>query len=560
MSTPQVLPPQRPSLGDASLDLAAPRVVLTLPVGASPLGLAVSPVGLNAYVANNGSGSVSVVDGGTLTVATALAPLPGPAEVAVAPDNAHLYVADIATNTVTIVQRDLYRVVGTVPVGNTPSGLKVDPSGLRLYVANQGSDTVSVVNTLSDSVMATIPVGDQPTGVAVAPTGLEVYVANKGDNTLSVIDPVAQSVVATVTGLSAPLGVATSPSNARLYVANSAANTVSVIDTSTRSPIATVPVGSTPWGLAASPDGQQVYVANNGSDNVSVIDTSTHAVTDTIAVGHQPTGVAITPNGLSVYVANKGSNTVSVIQTLNAMSPTLGPQAGGTIVTLTGTSLSGATAVRFGTAPAVIVANTSNQIVVVTPPGVGVAQVTVTTPGGTSNPKPFVYYPRGDVQSLAPSAGPTAGRNVITLRGDQLATASQVLFGSVPALPVVVSDSRLDVPVPPGVSAGCVPLTVSTAGGLTTGTLSYRYVEPPTAGVLKPTTGSVFGGNVITITGQNLATTAMVTIRGTVAQFSIGSNILLSVVVPSAPAPGPADVIVTTAAGTLTLPGAYLYT
>ncbi|MEU8781009.1 hypothetical protein [Streptomyces sp. NPDC048637] len=70
--------------------MAAPKVVLTLPVGTSPIGLAVSPVGLNAYVANNGSGSISVVDGGTLTVSTALAPLPGPAEVTVAPDNAHL--------------------------------------------------------------------------------------------------------------------------------------------------------------------------------------------------------------------------------------------------------------------------------------------------------------------------------------------------------------------------------------------------------------------------------------------------------------------------------------
>lgn len=559
-SSKVVLPLQRPSLGEASLDLATPRVVLTLPVGASPLGLAVSPVGLNAYVANNGSGSVSVVDGGTLTVATALAPLPGPAEVTVAPDNAHIYVADIATNAVTVVQRDLYAVVGTVPVENTPSGIKVDPSGLRLYVANQGSDTVSVINTLTDNVIATIPVGDQPTGVAVAPTGLEVYVANKGDNTLSVINTEPQSVVATITGLSAPLGVAPSPNNTRLYVANSAANTVSIIDTSTRSLIATVPVGSTPWGLASTPDGQQVYVANNGSDTVSVIDTGTNAVTDTITVGHQPTGVAITPNGLSVYVANRGSNTVSVIQTLNAMSPALGPQAGGTLVTLTGTSLSGASAVRFGTTPAVITANTANQIVVVTPPGVGVAQVTVTTPGGTSNPKPFVYYPRGDANSMAPSAGPTAGRNVITIRGDQLATASQVLFGSVPTLPIVVSDSQLDVPVPPGVAAGCVPLTVTTAGGLATGTLSYRYVAPPVPGVLKPTTGSVFGGNVITISGQNLATTTMVTIRGTVAQFSIGSNILLSVVVPPASAPGPANVTITTAAGTITLTGAYVYT
>ncbi|MFG2631037.1 IPT/TIG domain-containing protein [Streptomyces sp. NPDC048473] len=480
--------------------------------------------------------------------------------MAVAPDNAHLYVADIATNAVTVAQRDLYTVVGTVPVGNTPSGIKVDPSGLRLYVANQGSDTLSVVNTLTDSVIVTIPVGHQPTGVAVAPTGLEVYVSNKGDNTVSVISTVTQAVVATITDLSAPLGAAISPNNTRLYIANSTANTVSIIDTATRAIIATVPVGTTPWGLAVTPDGRQVHVANNGSNSVSVIDTSTNTVIETVPVGNQPTGVAITPNGLSVYVANRGSNTISVIQTLNAMSPTLGPQAGGTILTLTGTSLAGATAVRFDTTPAAIMAGTANQIVVVTPPGVGVAQVTVTTPNGTSNSKPFVYYPRGDAHSLAPAAGPTAGRNVITIKGDQLATASQVLFGPLPTIPIVVSDSQLEIPVPPGLAPGSVPLTVTTAGGITTGTLSYRYVDPPNPIALKPTTGTVFGGNVITITGQNLSTTTLVTIKGIIAQFSIGSNVILSAVVPTSPAPGPADVTITTTAGTVTLPGAYIYT
>ncbi|MDX3240115.1 IPT/TIG domain-containing protein, partial [Streptomyces sp. ME03-5709C] len=39
--------------------------------------------------------------------------------------------------------------------------------------------------------------------------------------------------------------------------------------------------------------------------------------------------------------------------TVSAINPSQGPTTGGTAVTLTGTGLSGATAVRFGSTPAV---------------------------------------------------------------------------------------------------------------------------------------------------------------------------------------------------------------
>ncbi|MEV7471811.1 IPT/TIG domain-containing protein [Streptomyces kronopolitis] len=445
-------------------------------------------------------------------------------------------------------------------MGSTPYGIAVDPSGLRVYVANQGSNTLSVIDTLSDAVLATIPVGAAPTGVAVAPTGLEAYVTNRDSNTLSVINTATNTVAANLSGLSAPFGVAVTRDGSHLYVANSSANTVSVIDTTTRTVTATIPVGSAPWGIAASPDGRQVYTANNISNNVSAIDTTTNTVTDTIAVGTAPAGIAVTPNSLSVYVANSGSNTVSIIQTLNAMAPTLGPQSGGTKVTITGTNLTGATSVKFGSIFATIIANTANQVIAVSPPGSGVAAVTVTTAGGTSNPKPFNYYPSGNAHSLSPVAGPTLGRNLITIQGAQLATASQVLFGTVPALPLIVSDQQITVAAPPAVTSGPVHVTVTTAGGLTTETLTYTYIDPPQLTGLSTTTGTSFGGNVIDLTGRNLATTTKVTFNGVIAQYSIGSDTVLAAVVPPSPTTGPADVTVTTAGGTTTLPGAYLYT
>ena len=73
------------------------------------------------------------------------------------------------------------------------------------------------------------------------------------------------------------------------------------------------------------------------------------------------------------------------VPTVSGLSPTAGPAVGGTLVTITGTGFTGATAVDFGTTPATdftVVSDTS--ITADSPAGTGTVDVTVTTPGGTS--------------------------------------------------------------------------------------------------------------------------------------------------------------------------------
>jgi len=83
------------------------------------------------------------------------------------------------------------------------------------------------------------------------------------------------------------------------------------------------------------------------------------------------------PNGVDKFTYTAGP-------TVYGISPSVGPPAGGTSVTITGLHLTGATAVHFGTAPATITANTATSITATAPPGVGVVDVTVTAGGKTS--------------------------------------------------------------------------------------------------------------------------------------------------------------------------------
>src|SRR5262249_43246883 len=77
--------------------------------------------------------------------------------------------------------------------------------------------------------------------------------------------------------------------------------------------------------------------------------------------------------------------TVLAAPTVTGLVPTVGPEAGGTLVTITGTSFTGATAVNFG-ATAATNLNVVNDTTMTadSPAGTGTVDVTVTNADGTS--------------------------------------------------------------------------------------------------------------------------------------------------------------------------------
>ncbi|WP_031077711.1 IPT/TIG domain-containing protein [Streptomyces sp. NRRL WC-3742] len=239
------------------------------------------------------------------------------------------------------------------------------------------------------------------------------------------------------------------------------------------------------------------------------------------------------------------------------ISPNQGSTGGGTIVTITGVNLAGATAVHFGSKLATITANTATSVTVIAPSGSGTAQVTVTTPGGTSNPLSFYYVGAPFKAALSDTSGPLAGGNTVTISGTGLSTATAVNFGANTATPTVVSDGLITVTVPAGTAAGSVGVSVTTAGGTNNG-FTYTYVNAPTVATVVPGVGPTSGGTPVTITGTSLSSTQSVTFGGTPAPFVVVSDTAVTAVTPPGTA-GAVDVTVTTAGGSATAAGAFTY-
>jgi hypothetical protein len=239
------------------------------------------------------------------------------------------------------------------------------------------------------------------------------------------------------------------------------------------------------------------------------------------------------------------------------ISPNQGSTAGGTTVSITGVNLSGASAVRFGSKSATITANTATSVTVTSPSGAGVVDVTVTTPGGTSNPLSFFYVGAPFKSGLSVVSGPLAGGNTVVISGTGLSTASSVSFGANTATPTVLSDSQISVVVPAGAAAGSVSVSVTTAGGTNNG-LSYTYVDTPTISTLTPASGPTSGGTTVTITGTGLTTTQSVSFGGVLAPFGVVNSTTVSAVTPPGTA-GAVDVVITTTGGSATVVGGFTY-
>jgi hypothetical protein len=239
---------------------------------------------------------------------------------------------------------------------------------------------------------------------------------------------------------------------------------------------------------------------------------------------------------------------------VSGLSPSTGPAAGGTPVTLTGTNLTGATAVSFGGTAAPFTVNSATQITATSPARApGAVHVTVTTPYGTSATgaaDQFTYVEVPSVSGVSPASGTVAGGASVTITGSGFTSATSVSFGGTVATFTVNSGTQITA-TSPAHAAGTVHVTVSTPNGTSaTGAQDqFTYVGPPAVTGLSPTSGTTSGGTSVMVSGTDLSGATAVSFGGTAAPFTVNSGTQITATSP-ARAAGAVHVTVSTPNGT----------
>ena len=254
------------------LKASPPKVIGTVTVGKQPSGMAVSPNGDLALVANRADGTISVlsIHGSEVLLADTVsvgAAADQVSAVAITPDGKHALAAKAAANKVALLAIDSGKVTyikRDLPTGIFPYNVAVTPDGKLALTADNGGgggsdgniDTVGVIDLAANPprVIDHVTVGDSPEGLAISPKGnLAVSIQAEGSN------------------------------QPRTVFYHHAGGSVAVlaIDGNKVTKTGSVTVGALPEGAAFSADGSYLYVGNFIDGNLSILKVDGSNVTDT---------------------------------------------------------------------------------------------------------------------------------------------------------------------------------------------------------------------------------------------------------------------------------------
>ena len=199
--------------------------------------------------------------------------------------------------------------------------------------------------------------------------------------------------------------------------------------------------------------GATVIFGSASATNVVVVSGTQITATTPAGSAGAVTATVSNPGGQSGALA--GAFTYVAPPTVTSVSPSSGPVAGGTRVTVIGTNFaSGATVTFGGTAATNVVVTNSTTITATTPVhAVGAVTVTVINGNGLSGNLVggFAYIGQPTVTAVSPSSGSTAGGTALTITGTNFAVGATVTFGtSAAGNVVVVSATQITATTPAG--------------------------------------------------------------------------------------------------------------
>jgi YVTN family beta-propeller protein len=545
-------------------------------VGEEPASLVIDPQGARVFVSDGNANGLRPAQAHVIDAARAVyqrqivvrqAGFYTPTGIDVTPDGSRLFVICEARKTLAAIDAASGAVLAAYAVD--PRAVKVSRDGRTVYVysARQpgdghgrffaiDTDSLQVLRSLDLGVITTHSPWDSIVyRIAMNSGETTAYLAGGDGDEVIVVDLVLQRVVSRIwvgaegNRFIAPArGIVITPDDKRVFVSSCLAQKVSVIDTVTNSIIASVPVPDCPSEVKISADGKRVFIHRQfATTMMTVLDADTFAVVKHVAFPPSVHAVldfylsaderwlyslCFDPNWVMVYDISE-ANTWGVVTSLikTRLDPFNGVvTADRSVLYVTDFSSDAISALDIGTYQVTRTIALPPVLVIVHPASMAVAA--------------------GSVASFTASAD---GAPTPTVRwqtsADNGATWSDI----------------------GGASETTYSVTVSAADhgkqyrAVFTNTRGTAVTKPAALSVLavlsvSPSSGSIAGGTVVTVTGTGFTVGATsVSIGGNAARDTVvTASSRLTAVTPPGPI-GAAAVTVTTASGTVSVPGGFTY-
>jgi YVTN family beta-propeller protein len=192
--------------------------------------------------------------------------------VALSRDGGRAFVANIGSGSMTVLDLNRGVKLADVATGAGAEGIAVSPDGEQVWVTNRAEDTVTVVDAVSLEVLATLEAPSFPIRAAFTPDGRHVLVSLARSGEVAVFDAAKRSLTRRISmearagderdqrlfgdrfgDSPVPIGILIPPDGARAYVANTNADVVTIIDLEDWKLAGRLTAGKEPDGMAWSP-------------------------------------------------------------------------------------------------------------------------------------------------------------------------------------------------------------------------------------------------------------------------------------------------------------------
>jgi YVTN family beta-propeller protein len=304
------VPAAGPALAAAPATATAPyRILATVATGNSPFDVAADSRSGLAYVTNQASATVTVIQGSTGKVIATIPVRSAPGGIAVNPATNRIYVAD--PQGYQIISGARNKVIMTVTAASQgTASVAVDKATDTVYLTDLFHQTVLAIDGSTGAIMNTIGVGHFPDGVTVDQNTDTAYVANSADGTVSVINCRTNEVTGTITVGGVPGQLAVNQQTDTVYVPDFQGDTLTAINGQTDAVAKTIHITGL---IAAAADWRTDGVFVSRMHEMSVINGKTGVKTQTIRIGRAPNGIAVDNGTGIVYVANENDGTVTLL-------------------------------------------------------------------------------------------------------------------------------------------------------------------------------------------------------------------------------------------------------
>lgn len=142
-----------------------------------------------AYVPNEGSGSLSVIDTASDTVVGEIAAGKKPRGIAIGAQGRIAYVSDQPNNRLLVIDLPGRAQVDSIDLGESPEGVGISPDGKWVVAAVEESNDIAFIDTAANRRAFVVKVrGKNPEHAVFSPDGKHVFVSAEDGDALDIID------------------------------------------------------------------------------------------------------------------------------------------------------------------------------------------------------------------------------------------------------------------------------------------------------------------------------------------------------------------------------------